>query len=42
VIVDAIDAEARAFDQRFGFVALTDDGMRLFLPVSTIRSAVKR
>ncbi len=39
VIVDALDAEARAFYERFGFAALTDDPMRLFLPVSTIRAA---
>ena len=41
VVVDALDAEAKAFYQRFGFLALTDDEMRLFLPVGTIRSAVK-
>ena len=39
VVVDALDAEARAFYQRFGFSTLTDDEMRLFLPVSTIRAA---
>ena len=42
VIVDAIDAEAKTFYERFGFLALTDDQMRLFLPLSTIRSAVGR
>ena len=41
VVVDALDAEARTFYERFGFVALTDDEMRLFLPLSTIRSAAK-
>ncbi len=40
VVVDALDAEAKTFYQRFGFLALTDDEMRLFLPVGTIRSAV--
>lgn len=37
VVVDALDAEARAFYERFGFLALTDDPLRLFLPMSTIR-----
>jgi len=41
VVVDALDAEAKAFYERFGFLPLTDDEMRLFLPVSTIRSAAK-
>jgi GNAT superfamily N-acetyltransferase len=41
VVVDALDAEAKAFYERFGFVPLTDDEMRLFLPLSTIRAAVK-
>ncbi len=41
VVVDAFDAEAKAFYQRFGFLPLTDDEMRLFLPVGTIRSAMK-
>ena len=41
VVVDALDAEAKTFYKRFGFVTLTDDAMRLFLPVSTIRSAAK-
>jgi predicted N-acetyltransferase YhbS len=39
VVVDAIDAEAKTFYERFGFLALTDDGMRLFLPCGTIRAA---
>jgi predicted N-acetyltransferase YhbS len=41
VVVDALDAEAKAFYERFGFLPLTDDEMRLFLPVSTIRAAVR-
>ncbi len=41
VVVDALDAEAKSFYQRFGFLPLTDDVMRLFLPLSTLRSAVK-
>ena len=41
VVVDALDAEAKTFYQRFGFTALTDNEMRLFLPLSTIRLAAK-
>lgn len=41
VVVDALDVEARAFYQRFGFLPLTDDMMRLFLPMSTIQAAAK-
>ena len=41
VIVDALDAEARAFYQRFGFLPLTDNEMRLFLAIGTVRSAGK-
>jgi GNAT superfamily N-acetyltransferase len=41
VIVDALDATAKTFSERFGFMPLADDEMRLFLPLSTIRSAVK-
>ena len=39
--VDALDTEAKAFYERFGFVPLTDDPMRLFLPLSTIQAAVQ-
>ncbi len=41
VVVDALDAEASAFYERFGFVPLTDHELKLFLPISTIGSAVK-
>ena len=41
VVVDALDDEAKAFYERFGFLPLRDDEMRLFLPLSTIRSAAK-
>jgi len=41
VVVDALDAGAKAFYERFGFMPLADDEMRLFLPLSTIRSAAK-
>lgn len=35
VIVDAKDARARAFYERFGFVRLPDAGQRLFHPVAS-------
>lgn len=41
LIVDALDAEARTFYERFGFMSLTDAEMRLFLPIGTIRSAAR-
>jgi GNAT superfamily N-acetyltransferase len=41
VVVDALDAQAKTFYERFGFMPLTDDEMRLFLSMNTIRSAVK-
>ena len=41
VVVDALDAKAGTFYERFGFVPLTDNEMRLFLPLSTLRSAAK-
>jgi predicted N-acetyltransferase YhbS len=41
IVVDALDAEAKTFYERFGFVPLTDDKMRLFLPLSTVRAAAK-
>jgi GNAT superfamily N-acetyltransferase len=41
IAVDALDAGAKTFYERFGFMPLTDNGMRVFLPLSTIRSAAK-
>jgi GNAT superfamily N-acetyltransferase len=41
VVVDALDAEAKSFHERFGFLPLTDDGMSLFLPLRTLRAAAK-
>jgi len=41
VVVDALDAEAKTFYERFGFMPLTDDAIRLFLPICPIRSAAK-
>jgi ribosomal protein S18 acetylase RimI-like enzyme len=38
VVVDALDEEANAFYEKFGFLPLTDNPMRLFLPLGTIRA----
>src|SRR5262249_41034818 len=40
VEVDAIDDEARAFYEKFGFVALNDTALHLYLPIATIVSAL--
>jgi predicted GNAT family N-acyltransferase len=42
VVVDALDAVAKTFYERFGFLELTDHPMRLFLPISTIRAASEK
>jgi GNAT superfamily N-acetyltransferase len=39
VEVDAIDHEAKAFYERYGFVALLDNELHLFLTIDTIRDA---
>jgi GNAT superfamily N-acetyltransferase len=39
VEVDAIDEPAKAFYERYGFVALLDDPLHLYLPVATIEDA---
>jgi GNAT superfamily N-acetyltransferase len=36
VEVDAIDGQAKAFYERYGFVALEDNPLHLFLPISTV------
>ncbi len=41
IVVDALDGAAKAFYERFGFMPLTGDARRLFLPLGTIRSAAK-
>jgi predicted N-acetyltransferase YhbS len=41
VVVDALDAGAKTFYERFGFIPLTDDERRLFLPLSTIRATAQ-
>jgi GNAT superfamily N-acetyltransferase len=40
VLVDAIDENAARFYQHFGFVALSPESARLFLPMVTIERAV--
>jgi GNAT superfamily N-acetyltransferase len=37
--VDAIDDQARAFYQRYGFTALPDDPLHLYLPMATVADA---
>ncbi len=41
VEVDAIDEEAKAFYEKFGFIALNDRALHLYLPMATIISALK-
>jgi GNAT superfamily N-acetyltransferase len=41
VVVDALDGEAKAFYERLGFLPLTNDEMRLFLPMNAIRAVAK-
>src|SRR5262249_32672439 len=42
LFVDAKDAEAKAYYERFGFVSLPDTPLLLFLPLQTIREALAR
>ncbi len=39
IVVDAIDEQAKAFYERYGFVPLTDQPLSLYLPVATIRKS---
>jgi GNAT superfamily N-acetyltransferase len=39
VEVDAMDAAAKAFYEKFGFVALLDHAFHLYLPMATIKTA---
>lgn len=39
VEVEAIDQQARVFYEKFGFVALQDSDLHLYLPISTIANA---
>ena len=39
VEVDAIDEQAKAFYEKFGFVALRDSPLHLYLPIATIEEA---
>jgi hypothetical protein len=41
LFVDAKDAAARAYYERFGFVPLPDNPLHLFLPLSTIQEALR-
>jgi GNAT superfamily N-acetyltransferase len=39
IVVDAIDEQAKAFYERYGFVPLADQPLCLYLPLATIRKA---
>lgn len=41
VVVDALHDEARKFYEKYGFLQLTDDPMRLYLHMDTIAKAMK-
>jgi GNAT superfamily N-acetyltransferase len=38
VVVDALDQQARAFYQKYRFIALLDSEFHLYLPIATIRT----
>jgi ribosomal protein S18 acetylase RimI-like enzyme len=40
VEVEAIDDDAKRFYEKYGFVALADDGHHLYLPIETIRKGL--
>jgi GNAT superfamily N-acetyltransferase len=40
IVVDAIDEQAKAFYEKYGFMALSDQPLRLYLPLATIRKAL--
>ena len=42
VEVNAIDQDARSFYRKYGFMPLLDDDLHLFLPIATIRNAVRK
>ena len=42
VIVDALSDQAASFYRRWGFQSFPSDGLRLFVPLSTLRSATKK
>jgi len=41
LFVDAKDEEAKSYYERFGFVALPDNPLQLFLPLQTLRQALE-
>jgi GNAT superfamily N-acetyltransferase len=42
VEVDALDSEAKAFYEKFGFVALLDNPLHMYLPMATIEEAFEK
>lgn len=39
VVIDALDVDAASFYRRFGFAALTDDGLQLMATTAQLRAA---
>ena len=42
VEVDAIDQQAKAFYEKYGFAPLLDNEFHLFLPITTVQAIIKR
>lgn len=42
MFVDAKNERAQSFYQRYGFIPLLDDPLKLFLPIETLRDALKK
>lgn len=38
VVVDALNDQAAAFYQRYGFLPFADDARRLYLPMATVKT----
>jgi len=41
VLVDAIDEKAKAFYEKYGFIAFDEKPLKLFLPIVTIKAAME-
>jgi ribosomal protein S18 acetylase RimI-like enzyme len=42
VEVDAIDQQAKAFYEKYGFAPLLDNEFHLFLPIATVQAVIQR
>jgi hypothetical protein len=40
VVVEAIDEQAKAFYEKYQFIALLDRPLHLYLPISTVRDVL--